>query len=167
MLISKEFKFEASHVLPLHPGKCSRLHGHSYGLQVYLDGPVDSMTGFVMDYGVLSKIVHENVIDKLDHTHLGYGSVFTLETLVHDSASYTRTAEPYFGEKFYPSAENLSRAIFKLLKPLINDIKGVRLVEVIIEETSTSSAIWRDLDESDFAADWATITEGPDSATKS
>lgn len=155
MLISKRFKFEASHVLPRHPGKCSRLHGHSYGLQVYVEGPVDSVTGFVTDYGNLSAIVHENVIDKLDHTHLGYGPAAdpTVAGVVY---------LPYFGSQFYPSAENLSRAIFKLLKPLINDIKGVSLVEVTIEETSTSSATWRDIDESDtFTADWSAVTANP------
>ena len=38
MQIRKQFAFEAAHVLPYHTGKCSRLHGHSYRLEVALEG---------------------------------------------------------------------------------------------------------------------------------
>lgn len=146
MTISKRFSFEASHVLPRHPGKCSRLHGHSYGLVVVVWGTngINPATGFVMDYGVLKEIVEEHVVSKLDHTHLGQGIAH-----FHGEGQLSKQAEPYFGLTFYPSAENLSRAIFKLLAPFINDIQGVKLAEITIEETCTTSATWRDVDEYD------------------
>src|SRR5438034_5141876 len=50
MLLRKTFRFEASHILPKHPGKCSRLHGHSWVLHVSITGPINRDTGFVMDY---------------------------------------------------------------------------------------------------------------------
>jgi 6-pyruvoyltetrahydropterin/6-carboxytetrahydropterin synthase len=36
--IRKRFRFESSHVLPHHTGKCARLHGHSYRLEVTVRG---------------------------------------------------------------------------------------------------------------------------------
>lgn len=73
MLIRKQFAFEAAHVLPHHDGKCSRLHGHSYRLDVALDGPIQASgpaTGMIVDFDVLSRIVRKAVIDVLDHTSL-------------------------------------------------------------------------------------------------
>jgi 6-pyruvoyltetrahydropterin/6-carboxytetrahydropterin synthase len=71
--IRKTFHFEAAHVLPHHPGKCSRLHGHSYRLEVAVDGPIQSdgpSQGMVVDFDEIDKIVRELVIDALDHTSL-------------------------------------------------------------------------------------------------
>ncbi|MFN6103662.1 MAG: 6-pyruvoyl trahydropterin synthase family protein, partial [Planctomycetaceae bacterium] len=49
MEIFKEFTFEAAHRLPHVPDghKCSRLHGHSFRVIVYVDGPVDPQLGWV------------------------------------------------------------------------------------------------------------------------
>ena len=38
--IRKRFRFEAAHTLPFHPGKCARMHGHSYRLEVAVSGPI-------------------------------------------------------------------------------------------------------------------------------
>ena len=70
MKIGKHFEFEASHILPKHPGKCSRMHGHSYKLIVIIDGSVDKETGMVVDFAVLSDIVKEEIINKYDHRHM-------------------------------------------------------------------------------------------------
>jgi queuosine biosynthesis protein QueD len=71
MLLRKTFRFEASHILPKHPGKCSRLHGHSWVLHVEVEGPVNADTGFVMDYADISAPWKEFVDHALDHRHLG------------------------------------------------------------------------------------------------
>ena len=73
MQIRKQFAFEAAHVLPHHDGKCSRLHGHSYRLDVTVRGPLQSegpATGMVVDFDALSRIVRSTVIDALDHRYL-------------------------------------------------------------------------------------------------
>jgi 6-pyruvoyltetrahydropterin/6-carboxytetrahydropterin synthase len=73
MRICKQFRFEAAHVLPHHPGKCSRLHGHSYQLEVFIDGPLQTSgaaAGMVMDFDEIARLVREHVIDKLDHNSL-------------------------------------------------------------------------------------------------
>ncbi len=71
MEIFKEFTFEAAHRLPnLPPGhKCSRLHGHSFRVRVCVSGPVDELTGWVMDFGDI-KARCKPVIDELDHRYL-------------------------------------------------------------------------------------------------
>jgi len=73
--ITKQFEFEAAHFLPNHQGACCRLHGHSYKLEIEISGEpnTDELSpsyGMIMDFGDLSKIVKENIIDVLDHHHL-------------------------------------------------------------------------------------------------
>jgi 6-pyruvoyltetrahydropterin/6-carboxytetrahydropterin synthase len=71
--IRKSFTFEAAHVLPHHPGKCARLHGHSYRLEVALDGPLQAegpACGMVQDFETVSRLVKESVIGELDHRSL-------------------------------------------------------------------------------------------------
>jgi 6-pyruvoyltetrahydropterin/6-carboxytetrahydropterin synthase len=71
--IRKSFTFEAAHVLPHHPGKCARLHGHSYGLDVALEGPLHGTgpaAGMVEDFEVVSRVVKAAVISQLDHRSL-------------------------------------------------------------------------------------------------
>jgi 6-pyruvoyltetrahydropterin/6-carboxytetrahydropterin synthase len=52
MKISQAFRFEAAHRLPGVPEKhrCWALHGHSYRVELHLEGPVDPRTGFVVDF---------------------------------------------------------------------------------------------------------------------
>jgi 6-pyruvoyltetrahydropterin/6-carboxytetrahydropterin synthase len=71
--IRKSFTFEAAHVLPHHPGKCARLHGHSYRLDVALDGPLQETgpaAGMIEDFDVVSRVVRAAVISQLDHRSL-------------------------------------------------------------------------------------------------
>jgi len=71
--IRKSFTFEAAHVLPNHPGKCARLHGHSYRLDVALEGPLREggpAAGMVEDFEVVSRVVEAAAISQLDHRSL-------------------------------------------------------------------------------------------------
>ncbi len=36
------------HVPPTH--RCQRMHGHSYRVELRLEGPIDPVTGFVIDF---------------------------------------------------------------------------------------------------------------------
>ena len=71
MEIFCEFKFEAAHRLPNVPSdhKCSRLHGHSYQIQVHVKGPIEDRSGWVMDFGNV-KDACKPVIGRLDHYYL-------------------------------------------------------------------------------------------------
>ena len=71
--VTKRFTFEASHVLELHDGKCSRLHGHNFVVEVTCragklieEGP---KTNMVKDFGDIKERI-KPAIDLLDHQHL-------------------------------------------------------------------------------------------------
>ena len=66
MLVTKEFTFDSAHFLTNYYGKCERMHGHTYKLQVTVEGPVCE-NGLVIDFVVLKRIVKGQVLNKLDH----------------------------------------------------------------------------------------------------
>jgi 6-pyruvoyltetrahydropterin/6-carboxytetrahydropterin synthase len=53
-------------------GKCANpnWHGHNYELWVTVAGNTDPATGFVIDLSALSKLMHEHVIDIVDHRNI-------------------------------------------------------------------------------------------------
>ena len=70
--LTKEFSFEAAHLLEGYDGACREIHGHSYRLFVTVRGvPVcdgrNPKLGMVMDFGQLKRIVGEEVVQRLDH----------------------------------------------------------------------------------------------------
>lgn len=57
-------KFDAAHFLPGHP-KCGGMHGHTWLVEVWMEGEVDPKTGMVVDFGEV-----KFWINHLDHTAL-------------------------------------------------------------------------------------------------
>jgi 6-pyruvoyltetrahydropterin/6-carboxytetrahydropterin synthase len=55
-------------------GKCNRSHGHghNYRLEVTVGGPVDPVTGMVMNLADLDRLLRDQVVDVLDHSFLNY-----------------------------------------------------------------------------------------------
>lgn len=66
MQVTKEFTFDSAHFLPNYYGQCERMHGHTYKLQVTVEGELGE-NGLVIDFVVLKRIVKRQVLDKLDH----------------------------------------------------------------------------------------------------
>ncbi len=72
--VTKSYRFEASHRLDGHDGKCARMHGHSYKVDVTVtsDGLVESLTGdqsdegMVRDFAKLDEVM-KPVVDFIDH----------------------------------------------------------------------------------------------------
>jgi 6-pyruvoyltetrahydropterin/6-carboxytetrahydropterin synthase len=69
--LTHAFTFEAAHRLPHAPEghKCRRLHGHSFRVEVTVEGPVDPGTGWFLDYGEI-KDAAEPLRARLDHHYL-------------------------------------------------------------------------------------------------
>jgi len=63
--ITRDFYFEMGHSLADHPGKCRRLHGHSYHLQISIEGRLNDQ-GMVMDFSDLKTVVNR-ILDRYDH----------------------------------------------------------------------------------------------------
>ena len=115
MEIFREFTFEAAHRLTHLPEshKCSRLHGHSYRIEVRVTGTVDEDTGWVMDFADI-KHAFVPLHDQLDHRYLnevaGLGN---------------------------PTSENLAQWIWDRLAA------ELPLAEVVVRETCTSGCAYR------------------------
>ena len=111
--VCRQFGFEAAHRLPDYPGPCRDLHGHSYRLNVSVEGPIDPDSGLVIDFSELKRVVVQEVIDHFDHANLN-------DHLPN------------------PTAENLAVWIWDKLAPTLPG-----LVEIELHETEKCSVIYR------------------------
>ena len=70
--LSKTYSFEAAHRLPLVPPehKCSRLHGHSFQVDVSVTGDVDERMGWLVDFADISAVAEPILLGQLDHRTL-------------------------------------------------------------------------------------------------
>ena len=116
MELRKTFQIEAAHRLPNVPTghKCARLHGHSWRIEVAIEGPVGNDTGWVMDYADL-KAVFQPIHDQIDHNYLN--EIPGLEN---------------------PTSERLAVWLWNELKPRLP-----LLSELVIAETCTSRCVYR------------------------
>lgn len=66
--IFRRFTFEAAHYLPHVPEghKCSRMHGHSYRVEVHVFGEVGESSGWVCDFAAITE-AFEPLRKQLDH----------------------------------------------------------------------------------------------------
>ncbi len=60
------FTFDASHYTKGISKKCMNLHGHTFRLDVEVEGEINPETGMVIDFGVIKNIVKE-IIKEYDH----------------------------------------------------------------------------------------------------
>ena len=70
MRICRQYKFDSAHRLPFVPEghKCSRLHGHTYILEVFVEGEINDK-GWVIDFADIDSVV-KPIIKQLDHFYL-------------------------------------------------------------------------------------------------
>ncbi len=116
MELRKTFQIEAAHRLPNVPTghKCARLHGHSWRIEVAIEGPIGNDTGWVMDYADL-KAAFQPIHDRIDHNDLN--EIPGLEN---------------------PTSERLAVWLWNELKPRLP-----LLIELVIAETCTSRCVYR------------------------
>lgn len=105
--LGRMFTFEAAHRLPnVGEGhKCGRLHGHSFRLEVILEGEVDARTGWHRDFADVDEAVAP-LFAELDHRYLN--DVPGLEN---------------------PTSEVLARWLFERLRPELPTLAGVTVHE--------------------------------------
>lgn len=119
MNIFRIFTIEAAHRLPHVPAghKCSRLHGHSFRIEVHVEGAVNPLTGWIMDFADL-KQAFMPIFEQLDHRYLN-----DIEGLEN------------------PTSENLARWIWERLSPALPG-----LVRIVVHETCTSGCVYEGAD---------------------
>lgn len=68
--IYKETHFDASHRLMHYEGKCSRLHGHRWSIEVWMEGTPSEETQILIDYNIIKNIIeiydHQVILNKDD-----------------------------------------------------------------------------------------------------
>lgn len=116
MELRKSFQFEAAHLLPHLPAghKCRRLHGHSFKVDIVVEGPLDPQLGWVMDYADISA-AFKPLWKQLDHYYLN-----EVEGLAN------------------PTSENIALWIWERLQPRLPLLK-----EVVVAETCTAKCVYR------------------------
>jgi 6-pyruvoyltetrahydropterin/6-carboxytetrahydropterin synthase len=102
-------------------GKCNNPygHGHTYELEVTVEGAVDPQTGWILDFGDLRRIVSEKVIRKCDLRNLN-------------------TDVPFLSG-VNPTAENIAVKIWDELAPHVGP---ARLVRVVLHETERNKVVY-------------------------
>lgn len=114
--LTKSFTFEAAHWLPTFPEdhKCRRMHGHSFHVDVIVEGDVDPRKGYLVDYGDIKAAIAP-IEKQLDHYLLN-----EIEGLEN------------------PTAENLCKWIYDRMKPALPLLSSIR-----VHETCTTEAEYR------------------------
>ena len=139
--LTKEFTFEAAHMLEGYDGLCREIHGHSYRLFVTVKGKPESDSdspklGMVMDFGVLKRIVNEQIVERLDHSFMMRNTLGAED--VANSLGY-RFSKIVLTD-YQPTCENmLSDFAERLLGALPEEIE---LYSLRLHETATSYAEW-------------------------
>jgi 6-pyruvoyltetrahydropterin/6-carboxytetrahydropterin synthase len=107
MRIVQAFSFEAAHSLPNVPAghRCRNVHGHSYRVELALQGDVDPKTGFVVDFFDVESAFRDSLVT-LDHHYLN-----DINGLAN------------------PTAENIATWIWDAVRPKIQQLALVRLFE--------------------------------------
>ncbi|MBQ3042914.1 MAG: 6-carboxytetrahydropterin synthase [Alistipes sp.] len=139
--LTKEFTFEAAHMLEGYDGLCREIHGHSYKLFVTVKGEPESDSsspklGMVMDFGDLKRIVNEQIVGRLDHSFMMRNTLAAEDIL--NQLSY-RFAKIVLTD-YQPTCENmLSDFAERLLGALPENIE---LCSLRLHETASSYAEW-------------------------
>lgn len=106
-------------------GLCARpnFHGHTYTCDVTVAGPIDEVTGFVVDLGVLDGVLEREVRERYDHRNINLDI-------------------PEFAEgRLVPTGENLARVIFGQVAAALGGVAAV--VEVCVAEDATLWSSYR------------------------
>jgi 6-pyruvoyltetrahydropterin/6-carboxytetrahydropterin synthase len=133
--LTRRYAFPAAHVLR-HPdfseaenrrvyGKCANPggHGHDYGIEVTLTGPVDERAGSVIEPDLLDAIFEEHIRSRFSHR------------LLNDDPLFQRRV---------PTAENLAEAIFAGLAEPVAERSTARVVGVRVVETRRNAFAYGD-----------------------
>jgi len=118
MIIFKQFTFDSAHSLPNVPEghKCKRVHGHTYRLKVFVEGPLEENLDWVMDFTDIKDIV-KPVVNQLDHYYMN--DITGLEN---------------------PTCENIAKWIWTKIQPRLPGLSYIEL-----HETPTTGVIYNGL----------------------
>lgn len=90
-------------------GKCNNpnFHGHNYRIEVMVDGPIDSQTGYVYDMKLLSDLIKSEIVERFDHRNLNLDC-------------------PEFSQ-LNPTAENIAVVCWNILREKLSSHLGLSI----------------------------------------
>ncbi len=114
--LTKDFRFESAQTLPKAPPghKCARMHGHSFCVEISIEGDVDPGTGWIYDHAKISGAMNP-LVEQLDHGYLN--EIPGLEN---------------------PTIELMAAWLWEKLAPLLPG-----LAEIVIHETPSARCSYR------------------------
>jgi 6-pyruvoyltetrahydropterin/6-carboxytetrahydropterin synthase len=117
-VVNVEAHYDSAHFLRKYKGKCERMHGHHYVVQVALQAETLNETGLAYDFVEIKRHLRE-LADHLDHENLNELPPFT---------------------EIEPSAENQAKYFYEELKRRLPAIMAEALVYARVWETPTQWA---------------------------
>jgi len=121
--ITKIVKFDAAHFLPGYNGKCKRMHGHTWKVEIEV-GLADNQSydphhdKMLLDFSKLKSIIQDQFLNEIDHSCINT-DVVGIE---------------------YPSAENIVMWIRGRAQVALPDF--VKLLRIRVWESEDSYAEW-------------------------
>jgi len=123
--LNKDFQFAAAHYVPSEKaGKCRRVHGHTYFVNITIAGDILDDTGFLVNFSKIKELIH----DRFDHTLLNEHEADFNDT---DSNSF-------------PTTEVVAKRIYTIVTDyLVTTENKPYCVQVFLRETPTSYCLYR------------------------
>jgi 6-pyruvoyltetrahydropterin/6-carboxytetrahydropterin synthase len=118
--VSVEQTFASAHALRNYRGGCENVHGHNFRVLISVQGEHLDATGLLVDFLEVKSLI-AGVVDGLDHQFLNELAPF---------------------DQINPSAENIAKYFYDRISAGLSNAV-VRIAEVRIWETDTSSAMYR------------------------
>jgi 6-pyruvoyltetrahydropterin/6-carboxytetrahydropterin synthase len=119
--VTVEQTFAAGHALRNYKGKCENVHGHNYRVRVTIAGEQLDEIGLLVDFVDVKRLMG-GAIEYLDHR-------------------FINDLPPF--DELNPSAENIAKYFYDRLSAGMKTDAPVRIAEVRVWETDTSSAVYR------------------------
>jgi 6-pyruvoyltetrahydropterin/6-carboxytetrahydropterin synthase len=110
-------QFAAAHQLRNFRGKCEKLHGHNWRIDVFVKGEKLNDTGLLIDFKDL-KDATNRILEELDHSFLN--------------------ELPQFKDQ-NPSSENIAAYVFTKLSSELNDT-NIRVSKITAWESDSASS---------------------------
>lgn len=114
-------EFAASHIIPGHPGKCQRLHGHNWKAEIQVKARSVNAIGVAVDFQDIKRAAAEPIA-ALDHYHL------------NDLPAFQGVS---------PTAENVAAWLYREIKQRVES-DGVWMDAVTLWETDRSRVEYRE-----------------------
>ncbi len=114
--------FDAAHSLAGYPGECARLHGHTFRVEVVVEGETLNAIGIVYDFKDLKKSVN-SILARFDHRHINEIPPF---------------------DKTIPTAENLANYLYHELQRGGGFPPGVSMQKVNVWESDSACISYRE-----------------------